>query len=296
MMKIKGLMKRIICIAMVTAVITTIGGCGSNTGSGSSESTTGASAGAASGSGVKEVKVGTGNSMPPYCSLDDSGKPTGYDVAVLKEIDSRLDKYSFNIESMDFNTLMVSIDSGALDIVSHQLVKSDARKQKYLFPEQYYCLSPMSLSVKKNSGIKSLADMAGKTINQSPTSYEYSMLMAYNDSHPDGKIKVNAVSDITTADMYKQVANGQVDATLTYQSTYDEVQKQLKLDNLEITDVVLVEDTYLMVSKGNDELCKAVDQALKDMLKDGTLSKLSNQYLGQDIFTKYSKMVGTAAK
>lgn len=246
--------------------------------------------------GVTKVKVGTGNAMPPYCSLDEKGEPVGYDVAVLKEIDKRLDKYEFDIQSMDFNTLIVSVDSGALDVVSHQLVKSDARKEKYLFPEQYYCLSPMSLCVKKDSNIKSLADMAGKTINQSPTSYEYSMLTVYNENNPGKELKINAVSDLSAADGFKQVSNGQIDASLTYLSTYESVQKELNLDNLSLTGVVMVEDTYMMCAKGKDDLNAAIDGALKEMVTDGTLSELSAEYLGQDIFSKYSEMVSITAR
>jgi len=275
----KKIMKNAVCSVMVLTLAVSMTACGKT-----------------QSSGVTKVKVGTGNAMPPYCSLDDKGEPVGYDVAVLKEIDKRLDKYEFDIQSMDFNTLIVSIDSGALDVVSHQLVKSDARKEKYLFPEQYYCLSPMSLCVKKDSGIKTLADMAGKSINQSPTSYEYSMLMAYNESHPGKELKINAVSDLSTADGFKQVSNGQVDASLTYQSTYDSVQKELKLDNLSLTDVVMVEDTYIMCAKGKDDLNTAIDGALKDMVKDGTLSKIASEYLGQDVFSKYADMVSTTVK
>lgn len=47
---------------------------------------------------------------------------------VLHAIDEYLDEYTFNISAMDFSTCVVSIDSGAADIVSHQLVKSEERK------------------------------------------------------------------------------------------------------------------------------------------------------------------------
>ena len=272
-------MKKVVCFLMAVMLIASLAGCSKK------ES-----------SDVTKVKVGTGNSMPPYCSLDDSGEPTGYDIAVLKEIDKRLENYEFDIQPMDFNTLMVSIDSGSLDVVSHQLVKSDARKEKYLFPEQYYCLSPMSLCITKDSGITSMDDMAGKTINMSPTSYEYSMLTSYNESHPGKEIIINAVSDLSTADGFKQVANGQVDASLTYQSTYDSVQKELNLDNLTLTDVVMVEDTYIMCAKGKDDLCTAIDGALKAMVEDGTMSKISTEYLKEDVFSQYADMISTKAE
>ena len=83
--------------------------------------------------GVTVVKVGTGNNAAPFCYLDEDGNPVGYDLDVLKELDKRLEQYKFDIQTMDFSTLVVSIDSGSIDMLSHQLVKSEARKEKYLF-------------------------------------------------------------------------------------------------------------------------------------------------------------------
>jgi len=277
----KRLWKKISSLALVSILAISITGCG-NSASTSTDA-----------SNVTVVKVGTGNSMPPFCSLDSNGNVVGYDVDVLKELDNRLTEYKFDIQSMDFTTLLVSIDSGALDVVSHQLVKSDARKQKYLFPEQYYCLSPLSLAVKKDSGIKTLSDLKGKSINESPSSYEYSLLTSYSQKTLGNSLKINAVSDLSSADNFKQVANGQVDAALTYQSTYKKIQDDLKLDNITLTDTVLVEDTYIMLAKGQEKLTAAINQALKDMLNDGTLAKIAKNDLSEDVFANYTNLIQT---
>ncbi len=242
-------------------------------------------------SNVRTVKVGTGNSAAPFCYLDDSGNVIGYDIDVLNEIDSRLEDYKFEIQSMDFSTLVVSIDAGSIDMISHQLVKSEARKEKYLFPEQYYCLSPMSLCVKNDSGIASMEDMAGKTMEQNPSAYEYQMMMAYNEAHPAKEVEIKAVSDQTTADSYKKVSNGQVDAALTYQSTFNSIINDIGCDNLMLTDVVMCEDTYIMFANDEQELCDAVNAALKAMMEDGTLSEISQKWYGEDVFTRYSDMI-----
>jgi len=292
-MKKKNFIKKIGCVLMVAGMVTGLVGCKD------SESKTQASAEsetASDGTTVTKVKVGTGNGAAPFCYLDEDGNSVGYDIDVLAELDKRLEQYEFEVEAMDFNTLIVSIDSGAIDMVSHQLVKSEARKEKYLFPEQYYCLSPMSLCVKSDSGIKSMTDMAGKSMDQNPSAYEYQMLMAYNEAHPGEEIVINAVSDQTTADGYKVVSNGQVDASLTYQATYDSVIKELGIDNLMLTDVVMCEDTYLMFAKDENELCTAVDGALKDMIADGTLSEISLKWYGEDVFTAYADMVTIVAE
>ncbi len=228
--------------------------------------------------------------MAPFCYLDEDGELQGYDVAVLKELDERLPQYEFDIQSMDFTALITALDAGQLDMVSHQLVKSEARKEKYIFPEQYYCLSPMSWIVKPDSGIETMEDMAGKTINQSPSSYEYTMIEAWNADHPGQEIIQNAVSNLTTADSYKQIESGQVDAALSYSSTFETVNAELGLD-LIATDVVMCEDTYEMFGSDEQQFADDVDVVLKEMLDDGTLSKFSEEYFGEDIFTLYSDKI-----
>lgn len=238
------------------------------------------------------INVAVGNSMAPFAYLDADGNLIGYDVDVLNAIDEYLDDYNFVLNGMDFSTCVVSIDSGAADMVSHQLVQSEERKEKYIFPDQYYCLSPMRLVVKKGSNIKSLEDMAGKSLYQNPASYEYGLLTSYNESHPGKEIVINAVSDMTTADCYKAVANGTVDAELTYQSTYESIVDEIGLaDELETTEVVLVEDTYQMISKDKPELAEAVSEALKSLLDDGTLGEISTKWFGSDYFEEYADMI-----
>lgn len=242
--------------------------------------------------GVTVVKVGTGNNSAPFCYIDEDGNPIGYDLDVLRELDKRLAKYEFDIQTMDFSTLVVSIDSGSIDMISHQLVKSEARKEKYLFPDEYYCLSPMSLCVRSDSGIAGMDDMAGKAMEQNPSAYEYQMMMAYNEAHPGKEIEIIGVSDQSTADAYKKVSNGQVDAALTYKATYDSVMDDLGITNLSLTDVVMCEDTYMMFARDQAELVAAVSQATKEMKEDGTLGDISKKWFGgEDVFTSYADMV-----
>lgn len=283
-MKKKSVMKRMGCLAMTGVLLFGLAGCGSSSGS------------SASSSDVRKIVVGTGNGAAPFCYLDEEGNSVGYDIDVLHEMDERLPQYEFDIQAMDFSTLIVSLDSGSVNMLSHQLVKSEARKEKYLFPEQYYCLSPMSLAVRNDSGITSLADMAGKTMEQNPSAYEYQMMMAYNEAHAGSEVDVIAVSDQTTADTYLKVSNGQVDAALTYQATFESVVPDLGVDNLTLTDVVMCEDTYIMFPKTEEQLCKDVNEVLKEMIADGTMSEISNKWYGEDVFALYKDMITIVAE
>jgi len=292
MSKAKKLISRSGCLLL--AGIMSAGLLSGCSGSGSdSETQSAASSGSGESTTVTTVKVGTFNAMPPYCYLDDDGNLTGYDVEVLRAIDERLPEYSFDIEGMDFEAMLIALESKTLDIASCQFVPTEERREKFLFPENYYCLSPLVLAVRADSGITSLDDMAGKKILTNPSSYEYTMLVNYNDQHPDKQIELYNVTDITTADMYKMVANGQVDGNLSYIGTFDELNSSLGL-NLVRTDVVMVEDTYFMLNSDDQVLCDAIDGVLAEMQSDGTLSELSTKYLGEDVFGEYSSLVSTS--
>lgn len=273
-------MKKMLIIILSVVMTLSMVGCSSE-----------ASDSAISEDGVKVIKVGTGNGAPPFCYLDENGESVGYDIDLLEILDERLVDYKFEVEAMDFSTMIVSIDSGAVDFVSHELVKSDARKEKYLFPEQYYNLAPMSLVVTDDSGIETFEDMVGKSIDSNPSSYEYGLLLAYNEEHLGSEMTINAVSDQTNADAYKKVSIGQTDAYLTYASTYDQIIGELGVDNLVLTETLMVEDVYMMFNQDQQEICDAIGAELKAMIEDGTLSELSQEWFNEDVFVKYPDLI-----
>lgn len=290
MMRRNAVAERAVMTAAVSMMVAgMLAGCGSSQASAKSAGTS--ADGTTASSGVKVIKVGTGQSFAPYCYLDDNNNLTGYDVDVLHAIDDYLKDYSFDIQGLDFNTCIVSIDSGALDMVSYQLVQSDERKKKYIFPDMPYCLSPLSLVVKSDSGISSLEDLKGKTIYSTPTTYEYTLLTAYNKAHADSQFKIEAVSDMTTADEYKGISDGTVDAALTYQTAYDTTVPQLGIKNLKMTDAVLVEESYEMIRPDLTDFRNAMSEALKALKDNGTLKQLNEKWFKDDYFTKYANLV-----
>lgn len=238
-----------------------------------------------SGDGVQvNAVVAQGN--PPYCYLDGDGNIVGYDYDVLKAVADRLDGYSFKFDSMDFNTMVTACETGSADVVSCQLVPNDERKEKFLFCEEPFCLSPMVFAV-ADPNIKTLDDMAGKTVLSNATGYEYGMLQAYNKKYPDKAVELVTTSSSSNADAFKMIASGQVDATLCYDGGFDTINEEAGT-GLYKTNVVLCESTYFMFNKSQEELCNAVNDVLKEMKSDGSLGKIAEQDLGTDVFTTYA--------
>ncbi|PPS58650.1 hypothetical protein CRX72_20340 [Pantoea sp. BRM17] len=44
-----------------------------------------------------------------------------------------------------------------------------------------------------------------------------------------------------------------------------------------------IQEAGVAVRKGNDDLLKAIDQAMAEMQKDGSLKKLSDKWFGTDV-------------
>lgn len=237
----------------------------------------------------KTVKVLTYNGNPPYCYLDKQDNLVGYDVDVLKAVDERLDDYSFDMDSMDFTAMITACESGSAELVSCQLVPSEERKEKFIFCEEPFCLSPMVFAVRDPS-IKTLDDMAGLSTLSNPINYEYGMIEKYNERYPEKAIKLQTTSDITVADAFKMVASGQVDSYSCYDGSFDAVNEEAAT-GLYKTDVVLCESTYFMFNKEQTELRDAVDKVLKEMKADGSLGKIAEQDLGVDVFTEYADVL-----
>jgi L-cystine transport system substrate-binding protein len=270
-MKKKNVIKKMGCLAIAITTLFSLTACGKK-----SES-----------SDVTKIVVATGQLFAPYCYTDDNGELTGYDVAVLKALDEIMPDYEFDIQGMGFDTCIVSLDSGAVDMVAFELGKNEEREEKYLFPETSYSLSPQNLVVKKDSGIESLADMAGKTIGISPSVYEYLLIQEYNEENPEMAINIQEISELTTADNYRNVSNGVYDAALTYAETYNNVASEIGIDNLMMTDPVLVQEEYFMINKDEVDFCNALNEAIITLKENGTLSKLAVEYLGEDLFEEY---------
>lgn len=235
------------------------------------------------------VDVLTYNGNPPYCYLDDDGTLIGYDVDVLKAVDERLEGYAFDIDSMDFNAMITACESGSAELVSCQLVPNEERKAKFLFCEEPFCLSPLVFAT-ADPDIKTLDDMAGKSVLSSTSSYEYGMLQNYNEANPDKALVIETISTTTIADAFKMVASGQVDSYLCYDGSFDAVNEEAGT-GLYKTDVVMCESTYFMLNEAQEELRDAIDVVLAEMKEDGSLAEIAVEDLGVDVFAEYGDVL-----
>ncbi|KWX85841.1 L-cystine-binding protein TcyJ [Paenibacillus riograndensis] len=255
---------------------------GSNTAEAAAKTSTEAPAVADAGQ-VTKIVVGTGTAFPQVCFIDENGKLTGFDVELLKDIDSRLPQYEFELQTMDFSNLLLSLDTKKIDLVAHVMEKNPEREQKYLFNTEPYAHWRNRIVVAKdNNSIKTLDDLKGKKALVGATSAQAQILENYNKEH-DNAIKI-VYQNGAANDTVSQISSGRVDATLAADFVLPVIDPQAKLKasgpELSSADIL-----YVLRKDDADSktLADAIDGAIKELKADGTLAKLSTEWLGADV-------------
>lgn len=289
-------MKKTVALVFIMILTLAIAGCGTNNNSGVNNASkvsnttepapeTSASTVAATEEPTKVTKivVGTGTAFPQVCFIDENGKLTGFDVELIKEIDNRLPQYEFELQTMDFGNLLLSLDTKKIDLVAHVMEKNPEREQKYLFNKEAYAHWRNRIIVAKdNDSIHSLDDLKGKKVLTGATSAEAQILENYNKEH-DNAIKI-VYQNGAANDTVSQLSTGRVDATLAADFVLPIIDPQSKLkavgDELSSADILYV---FRKDDADSQKLSDAIDGAVKELKADGSLGKLSTQWLGADV-------------
>ncbi|MDM5332220.1 transporter substrate-binding domain-containing protein [Ureibacillus composti] len=264
-------------IALTLAASLLLTACGSTSNSDSKEAATGSSS--AKGD-VEKVIIGTGSQFINICYFDEDGNLTGYDIELLKEIDNRLEDYEFEFETMDFNNLLLSLETKKIDLLAHNMAKNEEREAKFLFNKQPYNAMPLHVVVHEgNTEIKSIDDINGKTVGVAPTSNASIFVEKYVKDHNFD----TEISYITqTPDMNSQLKNGRIDAIFSFPFAVDINNSSADAEQQIVGDPLLFTDIFFMFNKEDQELADAVDEALKALIEDGTVKELSTKWLGAD--------------
>ncbi|SFT16978.1 transporter substrate-binding domain-containing protein [Paenibacillus sp. BC26] len=282
-------MKKTFVLAASLTLILTLSACGTknnnaaNAGTNNVAKDTTAAANSEAPKEVKKIVVGTGNQFPKVAFVDESGKLTGYDVELIREIDKRLPEYEFDIQVLEFKNILLSLETKKIDLAAHEFEKNPEREAKYLFNKESYAHWKNKIIVSKdnNDAIESLDDLKGKKIFTTATSAEATILENYNKDH-DNALKI-VYSSGAANDALSQITSGRVDATVGADFVLPIIDPEGKLKTV---GKELSEADILFLFRKNDPeqqtLANAVDRAILEIKADGTLSKISNEWLGFD--------------
>ena len=275
----KRFSRQFIALAAIGAIAaSSLTGCGSKVNAKGTESS----------SDVKKIVVGSGVNYNPYCYLDENGDAVGYEYDVLKEIDALLPQYEFEYQSMAFDQLVLSLESGKIDLAAHQYEYTDERNEKYLFSGESYTSYITYLAVLKDDTATSLEDLAGEKIRTGgSTSATTQLLTKWNEEHPGQEVEIVTADNSTDEEGAAALKSGAARATVLKKSDVTKFNKNFSDDGQDwiksVGEPINNSQTYYLYRKDEQELRDAVDGALKTLKENGKLSELAIKWVGYDV-------------
>jgi L-cystine transport system substrate-binding protein len=234
----------------------------------------------------REIIIGAGSSYNPYWFLDENNQLTGFEKAVLDEIDARHPEFTLTYQIYDFANILLSLESGKIDVAVHQYEYNIERDQKYLYGTVGYTTFPLYLAVREDdNSIRGFEDLRGKTVvSTSTTGNAYYVTNKWNEDH--GKI-FNIIFEATNSLALEDIAAGRADAMVTMIRSLESYKREYQAKIKAAGDPVSNSNTYYLFNRQTGgELQQIFDTALQELKDDGTLVRLSHQWLGGDFIVK----------
>jgi polar amino acid transport system substrate-binding protein len=250
-------------------------------------------------SGVRQrntLVVSTDANYAPQSFLKPDGSWVGFDVDVAREVARRL-HVKPEFDDSNFDEVTAGNWHGRWDVNIDSMSVTTDRKRDLLFTAPYYFV-PAAFVVHKDSKATSPSQLAGKRIGvASATTY-----LAYLRNQLPGDVEPILVRppagtrpmSYSTDQLALQdlaLGNGtRLDAVLTAMPTAIAAIRggaPLRI----IKGAAFYEDDAIALDKHAEDppapLLAALDDAIAEMLRDGTLSRLSKKYYGADLTHKH---------
>ena len=227
-------------------------------------------------SAAGRIRFGSSMDYPPFDSYDQNYLPTGFDIALARELGARL---GLQIEFVDmpFETLLSAVQTGQVDSAIAAISVTEERQASVDFSSVYYSDKTSVLS-RQGSGISITAPNQLATYRvgvQRGTTYEQWVKQSLIDTGlmPGDKLFAyqepeHAVNDLKA---------GYVDVVVMGALPADEF---ISAGGVELSGESLnPQSLAIAMAKGSPTLLARVNEALNLIQTDGTMARLADQYL-----------------
>jgi len=131
------------------------------------------------------ITIGYRESSIPFSYLDDKQQPIGYAMDLcMKIVDAvkaelKMPNLKVNLQPVTSGNRIPQLQAGNIDLECGSTTNSVDRQKQVSFGPTYFIIN-VTAAVKKNSGIKQLSDLHGKTISTTAGTTSVSLLKMYD--------------------------------------------------------------------------------------------------------------------
>jgi ABC-type amino acid transport substrate-binding protein len=228
----------------------------------------------------RHLVIGVNAECAPYESIDKNGAFVGFDIDFAAELSKKLG-FTHEWKDMEFFGLIGAVQEKRIDMAISALSGTEERKERVDFSRGYN-YSIMCIISKPGSGIKTVADLAGKKVGAATgsnfealiTSVPTAKLISYDVTVPAvsliGTPELDALVELTTfAEIYAAPLG--LEAHVIPKSVAEELAGERPLS--------------IAFPKGS-ELVPLFDKAILELEEEGIMDALAAKWFGQDYVDK----------
>ncbi|MBN3788379.1 transporter substrate-binding domain-containing protein [Burkholderia sp. Ac-20353] len=233
------------------------------------------------------MRIAVVNTYPPMGFIDDSNQLAGFDIDVAKALAQRLG-VKLVLDAPAWETLVGGRWSGRWDACICSMTPNAERVRVLDFATPYYS-SPAVLVVNRSeTRIKSAADLTGKKVGvgtgSSYESYLQKTLVipgAKPIAFPFGAVQIIPGDESVAFENLALGAGVRLDAVVSDLATANARIRRAPV--FRIAAQLYAEPNWVVTEKGDPEWKARLAAAVQSLRTDGTLSRISLHWLGEDV-------------
>nr|WP_263324939.1 amino acid ABC transporter substrate-binding protein [Neobacillus sp. Marseille-Q6967] len=221
-----------------------------------------------------KILIGTEGTYAPFTFHDESGNLTGFDVEVAQEVAKRIGVEA-EFKETQWDAMFAGLDAKRFDMIANQVGIRPDRQEKYDFSDPYITSAAVLITHKDNNEVKTFEDIKGLNSAQSMTSNYADIAKKYGAN-------LVGVEGFTQA--VELLGSKRVDVTINDRISYLDYTKQRPDAPIKV--VATSDDASVsgfMFRKKSETLVEEVNKALSEMIEDGTYTKISEKWFGEDV-------------
>lgn len=228
-----------------------------------------------------KIVIGLDDNFPPFGFHDESGELVGFDIDMAKEASKRLGM-EVEFKPIDWDSKEAALKSKQVDMLWNGLTITDERSQQIAFSKPYMNNAQL-LVVRADSPINDRAGLAGKVIGTQEGSSSIDALEK-NAEFKDSLAEVKKYGDFVNAFMDLEI--GRTDGILV-DSVVGRYYMAKKPGKFKVIDDKMGDEKFGVGMRKEDTLLQdKLNDVLKQMSEDGTMTKLSQKWFNEDITIK----------
>ena len=229
---------------------------------------------------AKKIVVASGNSSIPNSYIENDVHK-GHEVDIWNAIS---EKTGLEVEFItgEFNSLFGYLDSGKANTVGNTITKNEDRVKKYNFTQPYAYITENLLVHSDKTDITKLKDIDGLVCGYASGSNGGNL---FNQIAEKEGINVDLQVFDSSELLNEAFKQNKVDVMILSSAEASYKIKEGILDARQVEEYITVgEKAYPFVkdNKDSDKLREIVDNAITELKKDGTLSKIYEKWYGAD--------------